>query len=93
MSTRTATIMTDAISDFPQPLQTNSDVVARVMVCPFQILSSLSFTVPFDAIRRGADKSLAFPIFITQPKEFFLDGLKKFEQRSHMCVELGGGDM
>jgi hypothetical protein len=33
-------------------------------------------------IRRGADKSLAFPIFLfgAQPKEFFLDGLKKLEQ-------------
>jgi hypothetical protein len=32
--------------------------------------------------RRGADKSLAFPIFLfaAQPKEFFLDGLKKLEQ-------------
>jgi hypothetical protein len=35
-----------------------------------------------DAICRGADKSLAFPIFLiaAQPKEFFLDGLKKLEQ-------------
>jgi hypothetical protein len=43
-------------------------------------------------ICRGADKSLAFPIFLfaTQPKEFFLDGLKKLEQRSHKCVELRG---
>jgi hypothetical protein len=43
-------------------------------------------------IRRGADKSLAFPLslFATQPKEFFLDGLKKLEQRSHKCVELRG---
>jgi hypothetical protein len=34
---------------------------------------------------RGADKFLAFPIslFAAQPKEFFLDGLKKLEQRSH----------
>jgi hypothetical protein len=24
------------------------------------------------------------------PKEFFLDGLKKLEQRSHKCVELRG---
>jgi hypothetical protein len=33
-----------------------------------------------------------FPIFLfaAQPKEFFLDGLKKLEQRSHKCVELGG---
>jgi hypothetical protein len=40
----------------------------------------------------GADKSLAFPIFLfaVQPKEFFLAGLKKLEQRSHMCVELRG---
>jgi hypothetical protein len=26
----------------------------------------------------------------TQPKEFFLDGLKELEQRSHKCVELRG---
>jgi hypothetical protein len=34
----------------------------------------------------------AFPIFLfaTQPKEFFLDGLKKLEQRSHKYVELRG---
>jgi hypothetical protein len=43
-------------------------------------------------VRRIADKSLAFPIFLfaAQPKEFFLDGLKKLEQRSHKCVELKG---
>jgi hypothetical protein len=31
-----------------------------------------------------------FPLFLfaAQPKEFFLDGLKKLEQRSHKCVEL-----
>jgi hypothetical protein len=31
-----------------------------------------------------------FPIFLfaAQRKEFFLDGLKKLEQRSHKCVEL-----
>jgi hypothetical protein len=28
--------------------------------------------------------------FMAQPKEFFLDGLKKLEQRSHKCVELRG---
>jgi hypothetical protein len=40
-------------------------------------------------VRRGADKSLAFPIFLfaAQPKEFYLDGLKKLEQRSHKCME------
>jgi hypothetical protein len=39
-------------------------------------------------IRRGVYKSLAFPIswFATQPKECFLDGLKKLEQRNHKCV-------
>jgi hypothetical protein len=43
-------------------------------------------------IRRGAYKSLAFPIFIfvAKLKELFLDGLKKLEQRSHKCVELRG---
>jgi hypothetical protein len=44
------------------------------------------------SLRRGADKSLAFPIFLlaAQQKEFFSDGLKKLEQRSHKCVELRG---
>jgi hypothetical protein len=43
----------------------------------------------------GADKSLAFPIFLfaAQPKEFFLDGLKKLEQRSHKFVWSSGGNM
>jgi hypothetical protein len=31
-----------------------------------------------------------FSYFAAQPKEFFLDGLKKLEQRSHKCVELRG---
>jgi hypothetical protein len=41
-------------------------------------------------IRRGADKSLAFPIFLfaAQPKGFFLGGLKKLEQRIYKCVEI-----
>jgi hypothetical protein len=44
---------------------------------------------------RGADKYMTFPIFLfaAQLKEFFLDGLKKLEQRSHKCVELGGGSV
>jgi hypothetical protein len=46
-------------------------------------------------VRRGADKSWAFLIsffflFAAQPKEFFFDWLKKLEQLSHKCVELGG---
>jgi hypothetical protein len=32
--------------------------------------------------------SLWLFLFSTQPKEFFLDVLKKLEQRSHKCVEL-----
>jgi hypothetical protein len=34
-----------------------------------------------------------FPIFLFAPqqKEFFLDGLKKLEQRSHKCVWSPGG--
>jgi hypothetical protein len=34
--------------------------------------------------------SLSLFLFAAQPKEFFLDGLKKLEQRSHKCVELKG---
>jgi hypothetical protein len=34
--------------------------------------------------------SLWFFLFAAQPKEFFLDGLMKLEQRSHKCVELRG---
>jgi hypothetical protein len=43
-------------------------------------------------VRRGADKSLAFPIFLfaAKSKEFFLDGLNKLEQQRHKCVELRG---
>jgi hypothetical protein len=29
--------------------------------------------------------------FAAQPKQFFLDGLKKLEKQSHECVEGGGG--
>jgi hypothetical protein len=29
-------------------------------------------------------------LFAAQPEEFFSDGLKKLEQRSHKCVELRG---
>jgi hypothetical protein len=49
-------------------------------------------SLPFAELRRGADKSLAFFIFLfaAEPKEFFLNGLKKLEQRSHKCVELRG---
>jgi hypothetical protein len=29
-------------------------------------------------------------LFVAQPNEFFVDGLKKVEQLSHKCVELRG---
>jgi hypothetical protein len=32
-------------------------------------------------------------LFAAQPKEFFLDGLKKLEQRSHKCVWSSRGNM
>jgi hypothetical protein len=38
----------------------------------------------------GVLTSLWLFLFAAQPKEFFLDGLKKLEQRRHKCVELGG---
>jgi hypothetical protein len=34
--------------------------------------------------------SLWLFLFAAQPKEFFLDALKKLEQRSHKCLELRG---
>jgi hypothetical protein len=34
--------------------------------------------------------SLWFFLFAAQPKEIFLGGLKKLEQRSDKCVELRG---
>jgi hypothetical protein len=38
----------------------------------------------------GALISLWLFLFAAQAKEFFLDGLKKLEQRTHKCVELRG---
>jgi hypothetical protein len=52
----------------------------------FRSLKFLPFKRRYQGILRGADKSLAFSIsyflFAAQPKEFFLDGLKKSEQQS-----------
>jgi hypothetical protein len=42
------------------------------------------------SIHVGVLKSLWLLLFAVRPKEFFLDGLKKLEQRSHKCVELTG---
>jgi hypothetical protein len=36
--------------------------------------------------------SLWLFLFEAQQKEFYLDGLKKLEQRSHKCVELRGNE-
>jgi hypothetical protein len=47
------------------------------------------FNVRNFLVGRGADKFLVF-LFAAKPKEFFLDGLKKLEQRSHKCMELRG---
>jgi hypothetical protein len=55
-------------------------------------LSHLHFKIL--KICRGADNFLAFLflifLFAGQPKEFFLDELKKLEHQSHKCVELRG---
>jgi hypothetical protein len=67
----------------------------QIKITPLYIFLFLILLLPFFVIRRGAGKSLAFPIFLfaAQPKEFFLDGLKKLEQRSHKCVESSMGNM
>jgi hypothetical protein len=48
----------------------------------------------YQMVCRAAEKSLAFLfstfLFAAQPKEFFLDGLKKLEQQSHKCVWSSG---
>jgi hypothetical protein len=54
--------------------------------------SSRSKTKPNKHTDLYFDDTSAFHIFLfaAQPQEFFLDGLKKLEQRSHKCVELRG---
>jgi hypothetical protein len=57
--------------------------VRRLIHGKQEVLSSAHEMESFSLqLRKGADKSLAFPIFLfaAQPKEFFLDGLKKLEQ-------------
>jgi hypothetical protein len=67
-------------------------VCACVCVFFFFYFFIFFFILMTGLLCRAADKSLAFPVFLlaTQPKEFFLDGLKKLEQRGHKCVELRG---
>jgi hypothetical protein len=59
------------------------------------VLSSVYTAVIWQWVYGGVPISLwlfPFPIFLfaAQPKEFFLDGLNKLEQRSHKYVELRG---
>jgi hypothetical protein len=62
---------------------------SKVIRCP-----ELIFEPTASRIRRGVDKSVAFHIsyfpISSTTKRFFLDGLKKLEQRSHKCAELRG---
>jgi hypothetical protein len=46
--------------------------------------------LPTDYEYVGVLISLRLFLFAAQPKEFFLVGLKKLEQRSHKFVELKG---
>jgi hypothetical protein len=57
----------------------------RATVYPKKLTCQKIKYVVYDSqndVRKGADKSLAFPIFLfaPEPKEFLLDGLKKLEQ-------------
>jgi hypothetical protein len=62
---------------------------------PQNLYVSSALTAVLQRIRKGADKSLAFPIFLlaAQPKDFFVDGLKKLEQRSVWSSGWGVEDM
>jgi hypothetical protein len=53
--------------------------------------SSAGQTIP--QYYAGVLISLWLFLFAAQPKEFFLDVLKKLEQRSHKCVWSSGGNM
>jgi hypothetical protein len=64
-------------------------------VKPCGLLPSLLEAVSPESVYVGMLISLwlfLFHIFLfaAQPKEVFVDGLKKLEQRSHKCVELWG---
>jgi hypothetical protein len=64
--------------------QLSAPVILVVLVEKLWLASS-NPTPPLahrSAIHRSADKFLACPIFLfaAQPKEFFMDGLKKLEQ-------------
>jgi hypothetical protein len=63
------------------------------------IFSPTCFMEAYDIIKIYVGVLISFSLFLfpiriflfaAQPKEFFLDVLKKLEQRSHKCVELKG---
>jgi hypothetical protein len=56
----------------------------------FPIHSTYLTTLSLGHNERRALISLWLFLFAAQPKEFFLDGLKKLEQRNTKCVELRG---
>jgi hypothetical protein len=64
------------------PFNYNSNILINVLVL------SVFSTWPNQYV--GVLISLWLFLFPAQPKEFFFDGLKKLEQRSHKCVELRG---
>jgi hypothetical protein len=51
-------------------------------------MAAVSGTV--GTVHVGVLISLWLFLYAAQPKEVFLDGLKKLEERSHKCVELRG---
>jgi hypothetical protein len=76
--------------------------IKYIVSCNFKVMQRTAVGIMFPdkrrntflMLRRGLISLwlLLFPVFLfaAQPKEFFLDGLKKLEQRSHKFVELRG---
>jgi hypothetical protein len=53
-------------------------------------ISCVTSSGPIYSLYVGVLISLWFFLFAARPKEFFLNVLKKLEQRSYKCVELKG---
>jgi hypothetical protein len=62
----------------------------KVIIGKSQQTQSAVASAPHHNNYVGVLISLWLFLFSAQPKEFFLDGLKKLQQRSHKCVELRG---
>jgi hypothetical protein len=76
---------------FSQSLKANAGIIPRIGhddFHPFQFMSSI--ILQLDAVDVGVVINLWLFLFAAQPKKFFLDGLKKLEQRSHKCVKHKG---